>query len=152
MTEVAKTELEVAREKLEAEAKATNATRTGKGTRIRVGSTRGKNPQAISYEAFDESLPETLPKSLGEFMELTKINDEAAITSLLIDGYNDSQYTAASDPIAEYVNPAWSDDVQKQFRMVVRNYVAALLGTVSIEDAVALIKPGIEKAQATPKA
>jgi len=151
MTEVAKTELEIAREKLDESAKAANSARTGKGTRVKVGSTRGKNPQAISYEAFDESLPETLPKSLGEFMELTKINDEAAITGLLIDGYNDSQYTAASDPIAEYVNPAWSDDVQKQFRMVVRNYVAALQGTVSIEDAVALIKPGIEKAQASVK-
>ena len=32
-----------------AKADETNKTRTGKGLRIRVGSTRGKNPQVISF-------------------------------------------------------------------------------------------------------
>ena len=145
MTETAKTELEVNRERLESEADATNKGLTGKGTRVKVGSTRGKNPQAISWEAFDESLPDTCPKTLSEFMEISKVEGEAAIVAFLIDGYNSAAYTAASDPIAEFVNPTWPDDVQKQFRLVVRNYANA--SGVSIEDAVALIKPGIEASQ-----
>ncbi len=123
-----------------------NATREGKGTRVRVGQTRGKNPQVITWEAFDESLPETLPGSLAEFMSVSKVEDEKTIVSFLIDGFNSSQYSQASDPIAEFVNPTWTDDVQKQFRLVVRNYANAT--GVSIEDAVALIKPGIEASQA----
>lgn len=122
-----------------------NKTRSGKGTRVRVGQTRGKNPQVISWEAFDESQPDTLPSSLSEFMDIAKVNDEKAIVAFLIDGYNASQYTAASDPIAEFVEPTWPDDVQKQFRLVVRNYANAT--GVSLEDAVALIKPGIEASQ-----
>jgi len=123
----------------------TNKARTGKGTRVRVGQTRGKNPQVISWEAYDESQPETLPKTLSEFMENAKVDDEKVIVSFLIDGFNGSQYTAASDPIAEFVNPTWPEDVQRQFRLVVRNYANAT-GT-EIEDAVKLIKPGIEAAQ-----
>lgn len=124
----------------------TNKTRTGKGTRVRVGQTRGKNPQVISWEAFDESQAETLPKTLSEFMEIAKVSDEPLIVSYLIDGFNAAKYSEASDPIGEFVNPAWSDDAQKQFRIVVRNYSNAT--GVAIEDAVALIKPGIEAAQA----
>jgi len=130
---------------MQAKADETNKTRTGKGTRVRVGQTRGKNPQVITWEAFDDSQPDTLPKTLSEFMDITKTQDEKAIVTFLIDGYNDAQYTAASDPIAEFVNPTWNDDVQRQFRLVVRNYANAT--GVSIEDAVALIKPGIEASQ-----
>lgn len=132
-------------EAIQVKATETNKSRTGKGTRVRVGQTRGKNPQVISWEAFDDSLPDTLPATLSEFMEITKTQDEKLIVAYLIDGYNDSQYTAASDPIAEFVNPVWSDEVQKQFRLVVRNYSNAT--GVSLEDAVALIKPGIEASQ-----
>lgn len=121
-----------------------NSTRTGKGLRQRVGQTRGRNPQVITWEAFDESLPETLPTSLADFAELTGTKDEKSMVAFLVDGFNSYQYTQASDPIAEYVNPAWPEDVQRQFRLAVRNY-AAMVG-VSIEDAVALIKPGVEKA------
>lgn len=130
----------------QSEVEAKNAERSGKGTRLRAGQTRGKNPQVITWEAFDVSKPDTLPTSLDEFMSLAGVKDEATIVSFLIDGYNDSQYTAASDPIAEFVNPSWSDDVQKQFRLVVRNYSNAT--GVSLEDAVKLIKPGIEASQA----
>jgi hypothetical protein len=144
-TAIAPSALESAKASLQGKADETNKARTGKGTRVKVGATRGKNPQAISYEAFDESLPDTLPKTLSEFMEVSKIQDEPTIVGFLIDGYNAAQYTAASDPIAEFVNPTWPDDVQKQFRLVVRNYSNAT--GVSIEDAVALIKPGIEKSQ-----
>lgn len=132
-------------EALQVKSEETNKSRTGKGTRVRVGQTRGKNPQVISWEAFDDSQPDTLPATLSEFMEITKTQDEKLIVSYLIDGYNVAQYTAASDPIAEFVNPTWPDDVQKQFRLVVRNYSNAT--GVSLEDAVALIKPGIEKSQ-----
>jgi hypothetical protein len=140
--------LETAKGSLQLKADETNKSRTGKGTRVRVGATRGKNPQAISYEAFDESKAETLPLTLSEFMEVTKPfggDVEKTIVEWLIGGFNDAQYTAASDPIAEFVENYWPDDVQKQFRLVVRNYSNAT--GVSIEDAVKLIKPGIEAAQ-----
>lgn len=127
-----------------------NKTRTGKGTRVRVGQTRGKNPQVIEWEAFDESLPETLPATLSEFMDIAKVSDEKQIVALLVDGFNSAQYTAASDPIAEYVEPTWSEDIQRQFRLTVRNYANAT--GVSIEDAVGLIKPGIVKALASKTA
>lgn len=145
MTDAAKTEQEIALETAELKAKETNDSRTGKGTRVRVGQTRGRNPQVISYEAFDESKPDTLPGSLSEFMDLTKMSDEKAIVSLLIDGFNSSSYTTASDPVAEFVEATWPEEVQKQFRIVVRNYANG--ANVSIEDAVALIKPGIVKSQ-----
>ncbi len=145
MSETEKTALEQAREALEAKAKETNDSRKGKGTRVKVGATRGKNPQAISFEGFDLSLPDTLPSDTQEFMTITGVNEDKVLLSYLIDGYNDAMYTAASDPIAEYVEPTWPDDVQKQFRLVVRNYANS--AEISIEDAVAIIKPGIVKAQ-----
>ena len=122
-----------------------NAGRAGKGTRAFLGMTRGRNPQEIQYEAFDRSLPETLPVTLSEFMEITKVSDEPLIVSYLLDGFNDAAYSIASDPTAEYVDASWSEEVQKQFRIVVRNYAQAT--GVSIEDAVALIKPGIAASQ-----
>lgn len=150
MTEVAKTQLEQDRENLEAKAVEANKNRTGKGTRVKVGSTRGKNPQAISFENFDESLPDTLPKTLSEFMGLFPNVGEPEIVSYIVDGFNLAMYTAASDPIAEYVDLSWDMEVQKQFRLVVRNYSNAT--GVSIEDAVALIKPGIESAASAARA
>jgi hypothetical protein len=132
-------------EKRQAEANAENAKRSGKGTRVFAGMTRGKGTQVVSWEAFDDSKPDTLPTTYAEFSELTKVADEPTIVRLLIDGYNASQYAAASDPIGEFVEPTWSGDAQKQFRIVVRNYSNAT--GVSLEDAVALIKPGFDKAQ-----
>lgn len=131
-----------------AEEKQLNQGRTGKGTRATIGYTRGRSTQKIVYEAFDESQPETLPKSTTEFLDLTKdygSADDAKLVSWLIDGFNSDQYTLASDPIADYVEKSWPDEVQKQFRLVVRNYANAT--GHSIEDAVNLIKPGIEAAQ-----
>ena len=145
MSDDQKTAQEAAIEAAEKKAAEANASRSGKGTRVAVGQTRGRNPQVISWERFDESLPDTLPKSLSEFMDLTKVNDEGVIVSFLLDGFNSNAYTLASDPVAEYVDATWSDDVQKQFRLVVRNYANAT--GVSIEDAVALIKPGIVASQ-----
>lgn len=125
--------------------KVLNAEKTGKGVRSFLGMTRGRNPQEIQYEAFDDSQPETLPTSLSEFMDVAKVQDEKLIVAYLIDGFNSAAYTAASDPVAEYVDASWTDEVQKQFRLVVRNYSNAT--GVSIEDAVALIKPGIVASQ-----
>lgn len=107
-------------------AKRVEANPAYKGTFLRVGQTRGKNPQMVVWEAFDLSKSASLPTTVDEFMKLTNTKDEATYISYLIDGYNDAQYTLASDPIAEHVDPAWSEDVQKQFRLVVRNYSAAL--------------------------
>lgn len=129
----------------EAKEKTLNEGKMGKGLRFFIGMTRGRNPQPIQYEGFDETQPDTLPDSLSEFMSLTKTQDEKVIVSYLIDGFNSAAYTAASDPVAEFVDASWSEDVQKQFRLVVRNYSNAT--GVSIEDAVALIKPGIVASQ-----
>jgi hypothetical protein len=143
MTEEARSSREVELEAKNKEAEATNKSRSGVGTRIRVGQTRGKNPVVINWEAFDESQPETLPSSIQQFMDITTVKDEPSLVNYLIAGYNDSQYTAASDPLAEFVDPTWPPESQAQFRLVVRNYSRGAV--VSLEDAVELIKPGFEK-------
>jgi len=126
--------------------KVLNADKTGKGLRSFLGMTRGRNPQEIQYENWDDSQPDTLPTTLGEFMDLRKeVSDEANIMRRLILGDNDVLYSEASDPVAEFVETSWNEDVKKQFRLVVRNYSNAT--GVSIEDAVALIKPGIVASQ-----
>src|SRR5262245_61846473 len=136
-TQVAEQTAASAREQLvkemQAKADEQNKTRTGKGTRLHVGQTRGKNPQVITWEAFDDSLPETLPTTLAEFMSLAKTEDEKAIVSMLVDGFNAQAYSAASDPIAEFINPEWDGDTVSRFRIVVRNYAAN--AEVSLEDA-----------------
>jgi hypothetical protein len=151
MSEEQKTAKELELEKAQAEADAYNKTLTGVGTRRRVGQTRGKNPVVISWDAYDESQPATLPTTIAGFMENTGVKDEPTLVSFLIGGYNDANYTAASDPLAEFVNPAWPQEAQTQFRLVVRNYSRG--ASVSLEDAVTLIKPGFEKqfAPATPE-
>src|SRR5574340_1457558 len=149
MSDDQKTAQEQALEAADKAAAEVNAKRSGKGTRVTVGQTRGRNPQVISFEAFDESKPDTLPKTLSEFMELTKVSDEPTIVSYLIDGFNSAAYTQASDPVAEFVDATWSDEVKKQFRLLTRNYAQAT--GVSIEDAVTLIKPGIVASQQRSK-
>lgn len=122
--------------------KTANASRNGVGTRMFAGRTRGKGSLVITYENFDESQPDTLPKSIQQFMEVTGKKDEPSLVKFLIDGYNQELYTAASDPLAEFVDPTWPDDAQTQFRLVVRNYSRG--ANVSLEDAVKLIKPGFD--------
>lgn len=126
---------------IEAKEKALNEGKTGKGLRSFIGMTRGRNPQQIQYEGFDETQPATLPETLSEFMDLAAVKDEKVIVGYLIDGFNSAAYTAASDPVAEFVDASWPEEIQKQFRLVVRNYSQA--AKVSIEDAVALLKPAI---------
>jgi hypothetical protein len=125
--------------------KVLNEGKTGKGLRSFLGMTRGRNPLEIQFENWDDSQPDTLPLTLSEFMDLRKVTDEKDIVRRLILGDNEILYTEASDPVAEYVESTWSDDVKKQFRLVVRNY--ATVTGISIEDAVALIKPGIVASQ-----
>lgn len=128
---------------------ALNAQRSGKGLRLKVGATRGKGSQVISYEVFDESKPDTMPSSVQEFLDiLSKANEgksvsETEMLSYLVDGFNAQSYTNASDPIAEHIDASWEPKVQTAFRSAVRGYVTAT--GVSVDDAVALIKPGIVK-------
>jgi len=139
MTDAAKTELEVSQEAAQEKANATNETRTGKGTRVKVGLTRGRNPQVISFEAFDEKKEDSLPTSLSEFMETSKINDEKVIVGLLIDGFNASAYTTASDPIAEFIDASWDDKFATAFRSIVRQYASQ--NSITVEAAAELLKP-----------
>lgn len=129
---------------LQKKADETNNARTGKGTRVRVGQTRGKASKVISWEAFDTDKAETLPETPQEFAELTKTTDEKLFVSYLIDGYNAAMYAAASDVLAEYVEANWPDTLVRQFKLTVSNYAGAT--GVSIEEAVQLMKPGIQKA------
>jgi hypothetical protein len=110
----------------------------------KAGKTRGKNPRDISYLAFDVSEKDSLPKTLAEFMEVTGTKSENEMLEYVIDGFNSAQYAAASDEIGEFINDSWDKDTQAQFRLAVRNY--AKLTGLSIDDAVNLIKPGVEKA------
>lgn len=148
--EAKKAALEARSTEITAKEKELNAGKTGKGLRTFIGMTRGRNPLQIQYDGFDESQPATLPESLSEFMDLSAVKDEKVIVGYLIDGFNSAAYSAASDPVSEFVDASWPDDVQKQFRLVVRNYAGAT--GVSIEDAVALIKPGIVASLAAKKA
>jgi hypothetical protein len=134
---------------MEKREKELNASKSGKGLRTFLGMTRGRNPQEIQYENWDESQPDTLPGTLSEFMDLRKLTDEKDIVRRLILGDNEILYKEASDPVAEFVDSTWSEEVQKQFRIVVRNYANAT--NTSIEDAVAVIKPGIVAAQQAEK-
>lgn len=111
---------------------------------VKKGSTRGKNPREIEYMAFDLGKVETLPTTLEEFNKVTGTKDIKTLLEYLIGGYNDAMYSAASDEIGEFINDAWDKDTQNQFRLAVRNY--SKLTASSIEDAVQLIKPGVDKA------
>ncbi len=147
MTDKEKTKLRDA--EMAAREKELNTSRTGKGTRVFLGMTRGRNPQEIQYENWNESIPDSLPSTLAEFYSYYKVDEmkdaEAFIVRRLILGDNEVLYKEASDPIAEFVDLTWPEDVQKQFKLVVRNYAGAT--GVSIEDAVTLIKPGIVASQ-----
>lgn len=139
ITAAREAELDAAQKK----ADESNKALSGVGTRHRVGQTRGKNPQVIGWMAFDESQPATLPTTMKQFMEVTKVTKEEDLVSYVISGYNDANYTAASDPLAEYVEQVWPGDAQTQFRVVVRNYSRG--AGVPLEEAVELIKPGFIK-------
>jgi hypothetical protein len=125
---------------------AENAKRTGKGTRYTLAMTRGKGTTEVNYESFHLDKPDTLPGDLTEFMALTEKfggRKDENLLAWLVDGFNENQYTAASDPIADFVNAAWADELKKNFRLAVRNYSNGV--GVTIEDAVSLIKPGFDK-------
>lgn len=139
MSEEQKAVVETEREKALKAATEVNAKRSGVGTRQKVGATRGKNPQVITFESFDDSLPDTLPKSVPQFMEVVT-SKEAELVDYLIRGYNDASYESASDPLAEYVVASWAPEVQLTFRTAVRNYSKGL--GISLEDAVNIIRPG----------
>lgn len=143
------TEKEATNKEYQAKVDALNANRTGIGTRAAYGYTRGKGSMPFIYERFDESQPDTLPKSMQEFVAVAKVTDDASLTKLAVAGLNEKLYTEASDPIAEHVNPSWDDETKTRFRLVVRNYMVGV--GASLDDSVALIKPGFEKALAAKK-
>lgn len=106
------------------------------------GKTRGKNPRDIEYEAFDLEKQESLPKDMKEFMEVTKVTTEPELVELLINGFNDAQYSAASDEIGEFINDAWDKEYQAQFRLTIRNF--SKISGKTIEETVVMLKPAID--------
>lgn len=109
---------------------------------VAKGRTRGKNPRDIEYEKFDLEQPDTLPKTIKEFMEVTKVDKEPELVELLVNGFNDAQYSAASDEIGEFINDAWDKDYQAQFRLTVRNF--SKISGKSVEEVVGMLKPAID--------
>ena len=145
-TEKAKAEAIKARnEDMAAREKVLNEGKTGKGLRVFLGMTRGRNPLEIQYEQWDESLPDSLPLTLSEFMDLRKLTDEKDIMRRLILGDNDVLYSEASDPVSEFVDKSWDEDVQNRFKVSIRNFSRD--SGLSIEEAVAIIKPSVVAAQ-----
>lgn len=142
MSDEVKSALDIAREEAVAKATEVNKSRSGIGTRQVVGATRGKNPQIITYEQWDDSQPDTLPKTIEAFVEHTKI-EAPTLLNFAIRGQNDALYEAASDPLAEFVVPSWPADVQSTFRQAVRNYSRGL--QMTLDEAVAVIRPGFVK-------
>ena len=76
---------------------------------------------------------------MANFTEVVT-SDEKLLLDYLIRGYNDAQYEAASDPLAEFVSSVWAPDVALTFRTAVRNYAKGL--GIELEDAVNIIRPG----------
>lgn len=142
MSEEQREAQETAKEKAIREASAINATRTGVGTRLKVGATKGKNPVIITYEQFDRSQPDTLPKSIQQFSELVTDKPEELL-DFLIRGRNEALEEAASDPLGEFVSDVWSPEVAQTFRTAVRNYAKGL--GLELDEAVAIIRPGFAK-------
>lgn len=125
----------------EDKASGANKERKGIGLRMAAGLTRGKGSLPFNYERFDESIPDSIPKTLADTQKviseyLTSVNlalDEARTVDFLKRGFNDWSLEQASDPIAEFVDQSWPEDKQTQFRLVVRNTAKML--NMSIEDA-----------------
>ncbi len=150
MATEAKSVNELELKKQEEAARVANEKRTGKGTRIRVGQTRGRNPKVITWEAFDTDKADTLPETAKEFAEIVKtLNngkelDNLTFVSYLVDGFNAAQYAAASDILSEYVEANWPADLVKSFKQAINGFVAS--AGISVEDAVSLMKPKIQAA------
>lgn len=104
----------------------------------KAGKTRGKNPRDIKFKVLNQ-----VPKSVEEFSAVTGISEQDAFCDLLYEGYNASQYAAASDEIGEYIPDSWEKETQAQFRLAVRN--TAKLTGLDIEMVVNMLKPAIEK-------
>lgn len=117
--------------------------KTGPQTTVAKGMTRGRNPREIEYLEFNREIPGNIPKTMKEFMDASGVQEEAGLVELLVTGFNESQYKAATDEIGEFINPQWDNKTQDSFRLAVRNY--SKISGDTIEDAVALIKPGVEK-------
>lgn len=126
---------------LESEVARLNAGKSGKGTRFVLANTRGKGSVQIKYAAFDSDVVGSLPETVSEFMDLSGVTDEGELVSFLITGFNDASYKRASDPVSEFVNPAWPNEIAESFKLAVKNLVKAGL---DIDKVVAMVKPGID--------
>jgi hypothetical protein len=63
--------------------KALNEGKSGVGTRYFLAMTRGKNPQEIKFEAFDDAQPDTLPKTIKQFLEVAGLEPTKDETSIV---------------------------------------------------------------------
>ena len=130
---------------LELEVSELNKNLTGKGMRWVLANTRGKGSIQIKYLAFDSDVVGSLPETVSEFMDLSGDADELVLVSYLITGKNDASYKKASDPVSEFVNPAWPDEIAENFKLAVKNLVKAGVAGGNLEAIVAIVKPGVDE-------
>jgi hypothetical protein len=146
-----KAEREARKAEIDAKELEANKDRTGKGTRVMFGFTKGKSSQMISYENWDESQADTLPVDYAECIAtlekrgVAQKDIESAMVKRFILGDNELLYAEAADPVSEFVDPIWPDAVQKSFKMVIKS--TATNNGMSIEETVALIKPAYVAAE-----
>lgn len=107
----------------------------------KTGKTRGRNPRDIEYKVLSR-----VPANVEEFTTVTGVSEEKDFCEYLFAGYNDSQYSLASDEIGEYIPDSWDKESSNQFRLAVRN--TAKLTGLDVETVVNMLKPAIEKSMA----
>lgn len=110
---------------------------------VKTGKTRGRNPRDIEYQAFDVENPDSLPKTMEEFVQVTGKGSLEELLEYLVAGFNYSAYSAASDEIGEFVKDEWSKEYQAQFRITIRNF--SKVSQQSIEEVVEMLMPAIDK-------
>lgn len=120
--------------------KRTNEARTGKGPRLTFGWTRGKNSQLFYYEQYDRTVKDSCPTTIEEVMSLIS-DSEPILVGYILDGWNAESYSNSSDPANEFVDDSWPEDVQKQFKIALKNFSTA--SNLSLEAAAAVLKPAI---------
>jgi hypothetical protein len=121
-----------------------------------AGKTKGKGSRNITYWAFDDSKPDTLPKNALQlkastaFLNTDARNPEGVeftndrLLEFMIDGLNTWSYNKQADEIGEYLNPEWPEDIQGNFRIAVRN--TSKMTGMSIEDTANFLKGKVEEA------
>lgn len=86
---------------------------------------KGNKDKKVTYRAINEDT-ERPDNPMDAALELSN-GDLAIFWKRFVNGYNEAMYTEVADPIAEFIDASWSDDIKKSFRTSV-NALAKTLG------------------------